>query len=407
MDPSARLLGVLEVLLQSSAADLQTALSHAADVVARALRADKVDAFLHDPARASLVAVGVSHQTLSEQEKRLGLDVLPLANGGRVVQVFETGETYVDGKVDRDPNELRGIKEALAVRSSLGVPLDVGGTRRGVLLFASQTPDFFADEDVRFARSVARWVGSVAHRAELVEEIARNAADRGRQAVAEELITVLAHDLRNYLSPIAMRLTLLRRRAAREQREADVADADASCKALSQLTDLIGDILDVARIDRGMFALDLRPVDLVELIHETAQALTTPEHGYAIHATEELVVAADRRRLRQCLANLLANAFQHSPAAAPVEVEVTRTSRQEGEVIRVEIANRGPGIPEDLLPHIFERFVTSQGGQGLGLGLYLARRIARLHGGELTAESAPGKGARFALTLPYALSAIT
>ncbi len=80
-----RLLETLERLLELPAADLQVTLTHATDLVARALAADKVDAFLYDPARDSLVAISSSNQPLSALQRRHGLDVLPLANGGRVV----------------------------------------------------------------------------------------------------------------------------------------------------------------------------------------------------------------------------------------------------------------------------------------------------------------------------------
>ena len=96
------LLQTLERLLALPAANLGTALSESADLVARALDADKVDAFVYDPARDSLVAAGVSRQRLSDKQRRHGLDVLPLANGGRAVEVFRTRRTYVSGHVDRD-----------------------------------------------------------------------------------------------------------------------------------------------------------------------------------------------------------------------------------------------------------------------------------------------------------------
>jgi signal transduction histidine kinase len=396
----ARLLETLERLLQSPAADLQVALSHAADAVAHALRADKVDAFLHDPTRESLVAVGVSNQPLSAQQRRLGLDVLPIANGGRVVDVFQTGETYLEGRVDLDKEELRGIRDALAIRSKVGVPLEVGGKRRGVLMVASLEPNFFSESDRRFAESVARWVSSVAHRAELIDEIARNAVEQGRRAVAEELITVLAHDLRNYLSPIEVRLTLLRRRADRDKRQPDVNDADAACKALERLSDLIRDILDVARIDQGVFSLDLRPIELVALIEETVHALSMPEHPVVLDVHEEVVIVGDPERIRQCLANLLSNALKHSPKDAAVTVQVGRVRAETGEIARVHVIDQGPGVAPDILPHIFDRFVSTRRKGGLGLGLYLAKRIAALHEGDLSVESPPGKGAHFTLSLP-------
>src|SRR4051812_8543646 len=190
LDDQARLLDVLERLLEIPAADLNNALLHASDRTAEALRADKVDAFLYVRERDSLIATASSSQPLSATQRKHGLDVLPISNGGRAVGVFQTGKTYASGRVDEDTDELRGIREILRVRSAIGIPLEVGGRRRGVLLIASQQRDKFTPADVRFAESVVRFIGVLAHRAELVEEIARNSVAQGRRAAAEELIVV-------------------------------------------------------------------------------------------------------------------------------------------------------------------------------------------------------------------------
>src|SRR5438270_9523023 len=100
---TGRLLGMLEKLLEVPSAELETALTHACNAVAEALRADKVDAFLYDESKATLVALGTSTQPLSSLQKKMGLDALPVANGGRVVHVFQTGQTYVTGRLDEDP----------------------------------------------------------------------------------------------------------------------------------------------------------------------------------------------------------------------------------------------------------------------------------------------------------------
>src|SRR5688572_5849096 len=172
-----RLLDVLQRLLQLPAADFRTALEHACNLVADALGADKVDAFVYDPSRDSLVARGTSTQPLSQKQRQHGLDVLQVANGGRVVWVWTHGESFMTGRIDQDQDELRGIRETLAIRSKLGVPILVNGERRGVLMSASLTPDYFSEEDVRFSESVALWLGMVIHRVELVEEISRNAVE--------------------------------------------------------------------------------------------------------------------------------------------------------------------------------------------------------------------------------------
>lgn len=396
-----RLLETLERLLEVPAADLKVTLTAVCDVVARATGCDKVDAFLYDPARDSLYALGTSTQPLSSLQRKLGLDVLPVTNGGRVVQVFETGRTFVTGRLQDDPEELRGIKEGLKIRSKLGVPLEIAGRRRGMMMLASQKDDFFTPEDVRLMEAVGRWVGIVAHHAELAEQIGRNAAEQGRRAVAEELVTVLAHDLRNYLAPLDMRLNLLRRRAAGEGRADDLADLEQAMKAVSRISSFVGEILDVARLDRGVFGLAPQPVDLAALLRELGEAMTTDAHPIEVRIAENSVVAADPAQLRQCLANLLSNAMQKSPDRAPVSVILGRQPRAEGEWARVEVIDQGPGIPSELLPRIFERFVSGKAQEGgLGLGLYLAKRIAAAHGGDLSVDSAPGQGARFVLLLP-------
>jgi len=406
-DSAQRYLATLERLLALPSADLKRTLSEAATLVAEATQSDKVDAFLYDVRRDSLVAVGSSTQPLSARQRQLGLDVLPVTNGGRVVYVYETGRTFVTGRLEDDPEELRGVKEGLRIRSKLGVPLVVSGTRRGMLMLASLKPDHFTDDDVPFAEAVARWTAAVAHRAELVEDITRNAAAQGRQGAAEELVTVLAHDLRNLMAPLDTRLHLLQRRAEAEGRHADVADVQGAQQALARVRTLVSDILDVARIEKGLFHGVPRPVDIVTLIEGVAGTLSDPTHpvNVRVQAPDRLVVVADDARLRQCIENLVANAIQKSPKDAGVDVLVRSEIRDTGEWAIVDVIDQGPGVPEQLLPHIFNRYVSGAPGEGgLGLGLYLARQIAVMHGGDLSVESPPGKGARFTLSLPCVAS---
>jgi two-component system, OmpR family, sensor kinase len=113
------------------------------------------------------------------------------------VEVFQTGSPYLTGHADQDPAELRGITHGMGVRSTVAVALEVGGARRGALVANSTRPDVFSDCDVRFLEAVSCWVGDVAHRAKLTEQLTAQAAEQGRRAAADELVA-LAHDLRNY-----------------------------------------------------------------------------------------------------------------------------------------------------------------------------------------------------------------
>jgi two-component system, OmpR family, sensor kinase len=399
-----RYLATLQRLLEIPATDMKAALTQAADALAVVLAADKVDTFLLDASRDSLVAVGTSTQPLSALEKQLGLDVLPVSNGGRSVEAFTSGALFRSGNVEHDEHELRGIREGLKVRSIVAAPLDAGGRRRGALMVTSLKADFFTGLDGALVQSAARWVGSVIERAELSEAIKRGAVEQSRYSTAEELITVLAHDLRNYVQPVTWRMHALRQRAARDARADDVRDVDAARAALSRVTALVSDLLDSARLDSGLYALQLQDVDLGVLLDEAAAEMSTSDHAINVNRAQAVVVTGDPLRLRQCVDNIIANALSHSPPGAPVHVYVDRENNESGALARIEIVDEGSGIPESVLPHLFEKFYSVRGerGEGLGLGLYLARRIASAHGGDLTADHYVGKGARFTIRIPMA-----
>ena len=398
---STRLLSTLQRLLEIPAGDLKTALTHAADAIADALRADKVDAFLYDAARDSLVARGVSMQPLSALQRSLGLDVLPLANGGRMVEAYRTGKTFRSGALRSDPAELLGVRESLKVESVVAIPLYVGTRLRGVLAAASLERGHFSDADQAFGESAVRWVGVVAHRSELIAEMERNAVEQGRRAAAEEVVTVLAHDLRDYIAPVSMRLHLLRHRAESEGRTDDASHAAAALRGISSLGALIGSLLDVARIDRGLFSLDLEPLDLASLAREAAALLSNGDHPVVVSSPAPVIVMADPARLRQCLQNLIGNAINHSPANASVNIFISRVRDLDRAWGQAEIIDEGPGIAAELLPRIFDRFVSGREKEGgLGIGLYFAKRVAVAHGGDLTAHGGEGRGARFVLRIP-------
>jgi DNA-binding CsgD family transcriptional regulator len=171
----------LERLLALEAVNLDSALNDAAQIVAEALGADKVDAFVCEPATETLVARGTSDTPMGRRQHALGLHRLPLADGGRAARVYRSGEDHVDGHVDEDPVELEGIKTGLGVRSAVLTPLEVNGERRGVLSAVSAAPERFSEDDVSFVRAVARWLALVMHRADLVQELVGYAELRGRR----------------------------------------------------------------------------------------------------------------------------------------------------------------------------------------------------------------------------------
>jgi len=402
MEPSLPdLHDAFERFLQLPTSSVERTLSGAADLVASYLGADKVDVFVYDRGRATLIAIGASHQPLTSLQKSAGLDVMPLANGGRVVEVFETGQPFLAGDQQNDPDELKGVREVLRVQSQIAVLMEIGSVRYGVLSVTSQTRDRWGPAELAFTRAVTRWVGIVAHRAQLLVEVEKNAREAGRRGAAEELVTIVAHDLRNYLAPLGMRLGTLRVRAERDGRVDDVRDVDRSLMSVSRIDGFISDLLDVARIDHGLFALHPEPVELATLAEEVAAINSTAHARVLVDAPERLVVSADAQRIRQCLENLVSNALGHTPEGSTVFVSITRVHREGRAYARIDVLDEGPGIPADILPHVFERFVSGKRLQGgMGLGLYVGKRIAVMHGGNLTVDASVRRGACFSLMLP-------
>jgi transcriptional regulator with XRE-family HTH domain len=175
---AAAYLYTLQRLFAIGVVSLKETLDEAADQVAEVMGADKVDALLYEEETHSLVALGSSNTPMGNHEVEVGLDRLPLAHGGREVEVYRTGTPYQSGQASEDPEMIRGVTESLGVQSVLIVPLEVEGIRRGVLLAESSRIDHFPSGDLPFLTVIAQWVGMVAHRAELVDQLRR---ERGRQ----------------------------------------------------------------------------------------------------------------------------------------------------------------------------------------------------------------------------------
>jgi two-component system OmpR family sensor kinase len=397
-----RLLTTLERLLEVHPSTLKAAMDHAADLVAEALHADKVDAFLYEASSTTLVAVGTSATELGKKQRALGLHRLQIANSGRVVQVYQTGEPFFDNDTQSDEQELIGIKRDLGIRSQIAVPLEIAGMRRGVLAAASSQRDFFAGRDMLFLQAVSRWVANAAHRAEMAEQTASAALEQGRRTAADELVAVLARDLHNLLVPIRRRLDLMQRRAARAEDTPNLHDTTELRKSVDRLTSLITDLLDVARIDQDLFALVREPVDLGVLIAEVIAAVSLPDRRIELELEPggEVRVIADRPRLRQALESLLANAVHHARPGTCVGVRVAQRQSEAGVMVTVDVTDRGAGIDPLVLPRLFDRFVRSPDSTGLGIGLYMAHQIVEAHNGTLEVVSTSSMGTHFRLCIP-------
>jgi DNA-binding CsgD family transcriptional regulator len=196
--------GSLERLLAIRANELHQALTEASDIIAECLDADKVDVFFRDPERTHLVALGTSTTELGRLQKELGLDRLALARGGRIVKAFLSGEPYMTGCLDRDPEERSDIPELLGVRSAMIVPFESARRRPAVLAVASLKTDAFDHHELPFLQAAGHWIGLVADRIEVpgsaptesvAIELTREAARLTRRQ--REIAMLIAHGLSN------------------------------------------------------------------------------------------------------------------------------------------------------------------------------------------------------------------
>jgi len=405
-DPSTgvALLQVVHQLLAIEAVSLHDALTQAASLLASVMAVDKIDAFVYDAPTETLVAVGASETAMGRRQHQIGMDRMPVVNRGREVQVFKTGKSFRSGNAGADSHMLLGTTEGLGVQSILAVPLEVAGVRRGVLVAMDSRRDVFRDVDVIFFETLARWVGMVLQHAEATATLT-TAAVATRQGLAEDLMTVLAHDLKNHLTPLSCHLDILQRRAEAAKRSDDLRNIGAARRATKRVSHLAVDLLDAARLEQGFFALQYVRTDLAQLVREAVGDLGVDESLVEMKLPDELAADVDPDRILQALDNVLRNAIRHSPAGTPICVELKVYVRGDTEWTAISVRDRGAGIAPTLLPGIFVRFARGPGSSGLGLGLFVARGVVEAHGGSLVATSTEGMGTTFRFSLPLHMPA--
>lgn len=221
-----------------------------------------------------------------------------------------------------------------------------------------------------------------------------------------QFVKTLVHELRSPLSTLEMTLTILRRRPdmALEDR---LKRYDVMGRQTKQLTHLVEELMDVARVSQGKMGLNRQPAELNALITEavemTGGAIAAKAHEMKLHLhPQPLWVSADRSRLTQVVCNLIQNSARYTPRNGRIEVAVLHG---DGHAI-VRVADNGVGIPGELLPHVFDLFVqgdTRPPGMegGLGIGLTLVHHLVSGHGGDVSAASGGlDQGSTFTVRLP-------
>lgn len=239
------------------------------------------------------------------------------------------------------------------------------------------------------------------------EAALREAEAQLRQAdrQKEEFIAVLAHDLRNMLTPISTAAQLLKYSGRDPERIRETSDLIG--RQVDHMTRLFDDLLDVSRLKRGLIQLDLAPQDIKTVlsgaIERIRSVIADRRHHLELQLDDEdIEVMGDYARLVQVLANLLGNAARYTLPGGRIILSVHAV----GEAVEISVCDNGMGIAPNALPHVFETFTQGERTQGnrqggLGLGLALAKSLVELHGGKVTASSEGlGAGSCFTVLLP-------
>jgi signal transduction histidine kinase len=316
-----------------------------------------------------------------------------------------------------DVSRARGqVNEALVQRygekALLGVPLTSREELIGVVVVDDvRAPRAFTPALIELAEATCGQLALSIANARLYEslwasyaELAATRAEmvkRERLAALGELSAIVAHEVRNPLGVIFNAVSSLRRLMLPQGDAAMLLDILA--EESDRLNRMVGDLLDYTRPRDPV----LQPEDLARVLQDSLDAACQQTPGAAdrnVTIAQEVEaglphVPMDRRLIRQALVNVAVNALQSMPQGGRLHVRASREEREGRGLLRIDVADEGPGIPAELLHRVFEPFFTTKA-QGTGLGLAVVKRILDEHHGEIAVDSSPGRGTTFTFRLP-------
>jgi signal transduction histidine kinase len=307
--------------------------------------------------------------------------------------------TEADARRMSESDEHRLLGEVLGARSGLCVPLEARGRLLGALTAGSARPDRrFGPPDVELILEVARRAAIAIENAQLYHQ------SQEALRLRDEFLSVASHELNTPMAALMLSLEGLGTPDPDLQLDArsTVQVAKLAERQGRRLTKMIGDLLDVTRLARGSLALHCEEVELTALVREVVARYKPELERAGCEISLDLAGPVqglwDPMRLDQVVLNLLANAAKFG-AHKPIELAVARV----GDRARLTVSDHGIGVDPSQHTRIFERFergVSSHHYGGLGLGLYICKRIVESHGGVITMDSRPGHGATFLVELP-------
>jgi signal transduction histidine kinase/ActR/RegA family two-component response regulator len=331
---------------------------------------------------------------------------------------MQRGLTVVNNDSKTDPRTAADYDRSYAAtgeRAYVAMPLLREGRWVASLWASVDKPRVWTREEVALVQAVAErtWTAIEKLRAEtererLLQSVqeARDAAEKANQ-LKDEFLATLSHELRNPLNVILGYSELLLRMREIEQSPRLVQMGEALRRNAQSQSQLINDLLDLSRLQRGKISLNQETVSLPAIIDNAVETVRTDAATKGVEirlqANDQLLlVEGDRLRLQQIAWNILNNAVKFTPSGGRIEIALNN----EGDRAAFVVTDTGQGIDPSFLPHVFEMFRQADGSNrrrhgGMGIGLALVRQLVQLHGGTISAESGgPNRGSRFTVRLP-------
>ena len=306
-----------------------------------------------------------------------------------------------------DPEHAAVYEQNLAT-TIIAAPITTDEHRIGVLSVYADRAPIFVEDDLWLLELMA------AHTALLLEarlHATVTSSLRAREESArlkEEFLSAAAHDLRTPLTVVLGQAELLERRVARDPAAPpDAAGISRMVREARRLRDLVTELLDAQRLEQGAEVMDLEPLDLRDVVESVRRRYH--DQGIDLKVTvpaEAAIGSIDAPRFEQVIDNLVENAIKYTSSGMLPEVEL---AAEAGEA-RIVVTDHGVGVPEDERDRIFDRFYRATNVQGtsetgIGLGLYICRRIVEAHAGRIWVDPTPGGGSTFSVVIPMVAEA--
>ena len=319
-------------------------------------------------------------------------------------QVLATGRAIMVESCTADTlsfAEHEPLVTSCPAQSLIYVPLIAREAKLGVMTFLmTQEGRRFCDADFEAAQELALRMATGIDNGRLQEQLRRTVRDR------DDLLAFVSHDLRNPLTGVFLTTETLLRSTPPTERRRGWVHLDRILRGVQQVRRMVDDLLDVSSIDSGHFVPHSAEHDIDGILREAVELhLATAEQQKLTLGISSLGsglrARCDRARVIQVLSNLIGNAVKFTPQGGAVTLSAAADDQNR---VVVAVADTGPGIPPDRLPHVFERYWQAEDGahKGRGLGLYIAKGIIEAQGGAIWVESKVGEGATFSFTLARA-----